>query len=148
MPAGQARPPYSWGDDMNSSHANYNFNISQTTDVGQYAANPWGFFDMHGNVWEWVTTGRRIILPVPRPIPRVRLRARIGSFRGGCFRNNSILLRSAKRGDAKIDHRYYLTWLPRSTQSRPAGHGESRNYSCRIHSPNSLPRPALRRPRR
>ena len=45
---------YSWGDDMNSSHANYSFSgVGQTQEVGQYAANPWGFFDMHGNVWEW-----------------------------------------------------------------------------------------------
>ena len=44
---------YSWGDDINSSDANYNSNIGQTADVGQYSANPWGFFDMHGNVWEW-----------------------------------------------------------------------------------------------
>jgi formylglycine-generating enzyme required for sulfatase activity len=44
---------YSWGATIASSNANYNSNIGQTRDVGQYAANPWGFFDMHGNIWEW-----------------------------------------------------------------------------------------------
>ena len=45
---------YSWGATIATSNANYSTSgLSQTSDAGNYAANPWGFFDMHGNVCEW-----------------------------------------------------------------------------------------------
>ena len=44
---------YSWGESISSTNANFLKNIAQTSDVGQYPSNPWGFFDMNGNVWEW-----------------------------------------------------------------------------------------------
>jgi len=46
---------YSFGDDINTSLANYyGFIEGGTASVGDYPPNPWGFFDMHGNVFEWV----------------------------------------------------------------------------------------------
>ena len=44
---------YLWYDGIDSSKANYNKNVGDTTPVGKYPPNSYGLYDMTGNVWEW-----------------------------------------------------------------------------------------------
>lgn len=48
-----SRTAFWWGDEVNSAMANWNNEPGSTTPVKRYPANPWGLFDVHGNVWEW-----------------------------------------------------------------------------------------------
>ena len=97
---------YSWGDDINATRANYYYSIGQTSNVGNYAANPWGFFDMHGNVWEW-TADWHGTYPAGNPVidPTGEASGSRRDVRGGSWLTGGTYLRSAKRYSNTPSHR-------------------------------------------
>ncbi|MFO1419716.1 MAG: SUMF1/EgtB/PvdO family nonheme iron enzyme [Candidatus Competibacteraceae bacterium] len=42
-----------WGDNITPDQANYDFNHNGTVPVDWFQPNPWGLYQVHGNVWEW-----------------------------------------------------------------------------------------------
>ena len=58
--------PFWWGSSISTKQANYDGTVAfpsgakiegvsrhGTVEVGSFAPNAWGFFRVHGNVWEW-----------------------------------------------------------------------------------------------
>jgi formylglycine-generating enzyme required for sulfatase activity len=98
---------YSWGDSITSSNANYNWDggyntgidFKQTRDVGQYAADPWGFHDMHGNVWEWCSDWYAKYPSGAVTNPEGPASGSCRVIRGGSWNHDGTNLRSAKRLD-------------------------------------------------
>jgi formylglycine-generating enzyme required for sulfatase activity len=107
--------PFWWGETVTPSQANGNFSSSadpnstgdlwrqRTVPVDRFEPNPWGIYQVHGNVWEWVDdcwSGSHAGASIDG-------RARQGSstckrvLRGGSWLNRPQGLRSARRHAAE-----------------------------------------------
>ncbi|NGZ07574.1 MAG: SUMF1/EgtB/PvdO family nonheme iron enzyme [Magnetococcales bacterium] len=102
---------YSFGDSESSlgNHGwSYNNSSDWTHPVAQKLPNPWGLYDMHGNVWEWVQDWYRSFASISVTDPQGPSSGSVRVVRGGSGTNNPVFLRSAGRREYGPDHRGYF----------------------------------------
>jgi formylglycine-generating enzyme required for sulfatase activity len=108
--AGTSTPFYT-GDTITTDQANYDGNYpyngndkgiyrESTTAAGSFPANPWGLYDMHGNVWEWCWDWYGILGGSVQTNPTGPASGSGHVLRGGSWQELARDLRSASRTDA------------------------------------------------
>ncbi|MDD5392233.1 MAG: SUMF1/EgtB/PvdO family nonheme iron enzyme [Thiothrix sp.] len=93
---------YPWGNGIGKDNANcYEDSCGETFDspspVGSFAANSFGLYDMHGNVWEWVQDWKGAYAAEPQADPTGASSGANRVLRGGSWYNAAGFLRSAYR---------------------------------------------------
>ena len=105
---------YSWGNSIGRNKANCNgcgsrWDNSKTAPVASFAANAFGLYDMHGNLWEWTQDCWNGSYKGAPSDGTAWLSGKCSRrvLRGGSWGLNPDLLRSAYRGGNTAGSRYY-----------------------------------------
>jgi formylglycine-generating enzyme required for sulfatase activity len=93
---------FSFGDDPQlaelGKYAWFDGNsANQTHPVGGKAPNPWGLYDMHGNVWEWCLDWKAVYSGGSVTDPKGSISGSAHVLRGGSWFNLAWNCRSANR---------------------------------------------------
>jgi formylglycine-generating enzyme required for sulfatase activity len=86
--------------------ADANFGGAATKDVGSFAPNGWGLYDMHGNVWEWCSDWYGLYSELPAADPTGPKQGQDRALRGGSWNYSSRNCRSASRNWVVPTSRY------------------------------------------
>ena len=113
----QSTTAFWWGPSISTAQANYNGaayasgptggNRGQTLPVDSFEANPWGLYNVHGNVWQWVQDCYKdSYTGAPSDGSAVSSEGcRLRVLRGGSGADRPVNLRAAQRGSDRPEGR-------------------------------------------
>ncbi|HOY39025.1 MAG TPA: formylglycine-generating enzyme family protein [Bacteroidales bacterium] len=111
--------PFNTGNNLTTAQANYNGNYpynnnakgkyrQKTMPVGSFAANAYGLYDMHGNVWEWCSDWYGDYSTSAQTNPKGASSGSDRVIRGGGWGDGAAYCWSAFRYGSTPDYRYYI----------------------------------------